>query len=114
MTDMINPIVLTYDDGREYTLEFTRETIEYAERMGFTLDDLSSKMMTRIPELFHYAFRAHHPQLSKKKTDEILFNDLGGMSEKLADRLINLYSLPFDTLASEDENPKNPQMTVHM
>ena len=114
MSEKLNPIILSFDDGRKYTLEFTRESVVYAERMGFNHDEVSSKMMMRVPELFHYAFRAHHPQLKKAQTDKILFEDLGGLTDEITERLVDLYLEPFTTLINEDGTPKNPSLTVQL
>jgi hypothetical protein len=55
----------------------------------------------------------HHPTISKKKTDEILRNDLGGLSEAIQERLVDLYLAPMGELVG-DESPKNVNMTVEM
>ena len=114
MSERIKPIILSYKDGREYTLEFSRESLIYADSRGFKITELADKPMLRIPELFHYAFRMHHPQLSKAQTDKILFEDLGGLSEAMCERLGELYAAPLETLMTEETDPKNSEMAVQM
>ena len=50
---------------------------------------------------------------NKKKTDKILTEDLGGLSEAMQERLVELYLAPMEELGGDD-NPKNPNMTVVM
>ena len=99
----IDPVKIKYKDGIEYTLEFNRASVEHCEKAGFNADLLDTMPMTQIPLLFHYAFEMHHPTLKKKRTDEILFDDLKGMSEELALRLVELYNLAMSTLMKTDE-----------
>lgn len=95
-----------------YTLEFSRDTVAMAERMGFNRDDAGDKMMTRIPELFFFAFMMHHPQISRKKTNSILFDDLGGLTTEQIERLVDLFDNPYDELLNKSGTPKNPKVTV--
>ena len=115
--DIVKPIVITDKDTNEkYTLEFNRESVLYAERNGFNLDDVDVHPMTRIPEFFFYAFRMHHKYIKREKTDEILFEGLGGMPEGMIKRLAELYAEPFNVFRrNESENEgKNVRMTVEM
>lgn len=105
-----NPIILKMEDGTEYTLDFTRKTVEYAERCGFDMSELGSKMMVRVPELFFYSFRKNHPQLTKDETDEILFDKMGGMNEALMSALGTLFTQAYNSLINEDA--KNSKVTV--
>lgn len=47
-------------NGTEYTLEFTRRTVEQMEREGFVAGDITDKPMIMLPTLFAGAFKAHH------------------------------------------------------
>lgn len=111
--EKINPIRLKYEDGTVYTLEFSAKTVKEAEGAGFVIQDVLKKPMTLIPLLFFYSFRMHHPTISKKKTDSILEDDLGGLSESMQERLIELYFAPMEGLGG-GESPKNPTMAVEM
>ena len=110
----VEPIVLEYEDGKTYTLEFSRETVQMAERAGFSRDDFGDKLMVRVPQLFYYAFMMHHPTVSKEKTDQILFEDLGGVSEALSNRLTELFNAPYLYLFNETGEVKNPKLTVRL
>lgn len=109
---MAEPIIITMEDGKEYTLEFDREAVTYAERIGFSMDDIDSKMMNRVPELFWLAFRKNHPKVTKKEADHILFDELGGAWEALITRLGELFADGYTSLVNEEEQPKNPKVRV--
>jgi hypothetical protein len=116
VNERVKPLVLTDNDtGEKYTLEFSRESVKFAEARGFNLDDVAKLPMTKIPELFFYAFRMHHKNIARERTDRILFEDMGGMPDGMLERLGMLYSAPFEALANataEDGEPKNAKVTV--
>lgn len=114
INEEIRPIVLHDDErGVDYTLEFSRESVKFAERNGFDISDVGKFPMTKLPELFYYSFRMHHRNISREKTDRILFEDLGGMPEGMAERLGALYAAPFEALTNGDKDKaKNSRMTV--
>ena len=115
VNEEIRPIILhDEENGVDYTLEFNRETVRFAEARGFDMDDVAKYPMTKLPELFFYAFRMHHKSISREKTDRILFDDLGGMPEGMAERLGALYAAPFEALTNRDKEVKNSKMTVEM
>ena len=111
---MVKPIILKNKDT-EYTLEFSRESVKFAEMRGFKYEEVSDYPMTKIPELFFYAFRMHHPNVARNQTDKILFEELGGVPEGLVDRLVELYLQPFNALIPEEGNErKNSKWSVEM
>lgn len=91
-------INFTYED-KEYTLEFSRNTIRQMEGRGFVPEDIVKKPMTILPELFAGAFLKNHPTVRRKKIDEIYAK----MNDKstLVEALIELYNDPIDTLLEE-------------
>lgn len=111
---MTNPIILTMEDGKEYRLEFDRKTVEYSERMGFNTDDIEHKMMIRVPELFWFSFRKNHPEVTKEESDKILFDELGGTTEQMTERLVQLYADAYMSLVNNEGKPKNPKVRVVM
>ena len=58
-------------EGKDYTLEFTRSTVRQMERRGFVADDIVTRPMTVIPDLFAGAFLSKHPQVKREKIDKI-------------------------------------------
>lgn len=111
--EKVSPIILTMEDGTEYTLEFSRKSVEFAEKRGFKMEELGDYMMTRVPELFYYSFYMHHPMMTKKQTDEILFEKLGGVSEEMLVRLGELYEQGYATLINSGGS-KNSTVTITM
>lgn len=112
--ERIEPIRLNFEDGTEYVLEFSRKTVSDAEKAGFVRTDVTDKLMTRIPELFYFAFKMHHPTIKREATDKILFEDLEGLTDELIERLIDLFNAPYETLINDRGKPKNPKLTVIM
>lgn len=105
------PMVITDpDEGREYTLEFSRRTVSKTEQAGLDINQLESKSMTMIPIMFWGAFLMHHPHMTREQTDKILFDGLGGLNAGELEHLGKLYAEPFQTLvAREDEEGTNPR-----
>lgn len=107
----LNPMTITDpDEGREYTLEFSRKTVTKVEAAGFDMNKMDSAPMTMLPLLFWGAFLMHHPYMKQEDTNRILFDGLHGLSAEEAEYLGKLYSEPFSTLLSGDEgSTENPR-----
>ena len=93
-------ISFEYKD-KEYTLEYTRESVKQMEREGFVASDIVNKPMLTLPKLFAGAFKAHHKFDTKQKLiDEIfeLFTNKQALIEKLAE----MYAEPMETLMDDD------------
>lgn len=97
---MAKTISLSYE-GADYTLEFTRKSIEEMERRGFTTSDISKKPVTTLPALFAGAFLAHHRYLKREKIDAIFKNTKN--KDELFDKLGVMYSETLDSLMDEPE-----------
>ena len=107
----VKPIVVKDDEtGLEYTLEFTRESVKFAESRGFKVSDVADYPMSKIPELWFYAFRANHKNVARAKTDALL-DGLGGIPDGLLERLGELYAAPFSAL-TDGQTEENPRVTV--
>lgn len=113
--ERVNPIRLTDNEtGEVYELDFSRNSIAFAENRGFKVQEVSDYPVTKIPELFYYAFRKNHKGVSRQKTDEIL-EELGGLTGPVLERLVALYNQGgmSHILVDEDE-VKNSRMTVEL
>lgn len=88
-------------EGVDYTLEFTRKSVEALERQGFVISDISEKPMTILPALFGGAFLAKHRFVKKDVTDAIFAK----MTNKqvLLEKLSEMYSDPIIALMDEPE-----------
>ena len=89
-------------EGKEYTLEFTRESITQMEREGFVLEDVAKKPMLTLPIFFAGAFKAHHKFDTKQKKIEEIFEKFSN-KQALFSKLLDMYQYPMETLI-DDEN----------
>ena len=112
--EAVKPIRLKFENGEEYILEFDAETIDYAESIGFDPDDFNKKAQSATTTFFNLSFRMHHPELTKEDTNRILYEDLGGLSQEMINRLIALYNKPYNELMNKSGKPKNAKLTVVM
>ena len=91
------------DNGKEYKLAYTRETIIATEGMGFNINDVLAKPITALTYLWRGAFLEYHETLTIAEVDE-LFNRVS--KDGLLDALLDLYKAPVESLFDE-ENSKN-------
>ena len=97
---MAKQITFSYK-GQDYTLEFTRRTVQDMEREGFLVEDVQAKPMSALPALFAGAFKAHHRFIRRDLIDEI-YQSMPD-KEKLIGKLAEMYNEPIMTLLSEPE-----------
>lgn len=110
--ERIKPITIKDNENkREYTLEFDRDSVRFAEGRGFKLEDVDAYSMTKVPEFFWYAFRMHHKSVSLAQAEEIL-KQIGGLNEAIAKRLVELWMQTYNSLGNEET--KNPNMAVEL
>lgn len=88
-------------DGNEYTLEFTRKSIEQMERQGFVASEITEKPMLTLPALFAGAFLAHHRYLKREIIDKIF--DKFTNKQELIGKLAEMYNEPILALMDEPE-----------
>ena len=86
-------------NGTEYTLEFTRKSVEQMEREGFVADDLKTKPLTTLPTLFAGAFKAHHKYVKREVIDEI-YSKMTNKAD-LIGKLAEMYNEPIMALIDE-------------
>ena len=55
--------------GENYTLEYTRKSVEIMEKQGFVAEEVDRKPMTMLPALFAGAFIARHRFVKKEVID---------------------------------------------
>lgn len=109
----VEPIVFEINEtGEEYTLEFSRESVKYAERNGFKIENLDEIPYTAMEDLFFYSFRMHHPRVDRTKAMNILYDYIGGYPDGWAERLGALYAAPFRYLVSTEDISKNSKVTI--
>lgn len=97
---MSKQIIFDYE-GTTYTLEFTRKSVKRMETRGFVFDELDTKPVTRIPELFAGAFIANHQGINSDTIDNIYnaFED----KDSLIGALVEMYADTINTLTEKPE-----------
>ena len=103
------------DSGLAYELDFSRESVRFAESRGFRTSDLSDFPTTKIPEFFYYAFRKNHKNIPRATTDKLL-DAMGGMPSALLERLSQLYNQAglLHLLSTDEDAGKNGTVTVEL
>ena len=107
---MNKTIRFSYKD-KDYTLEFTRDTVRQMERQGFVPGDIDTKPMTVIPDLFAGAFLKNHPTVKRSRIDEI-YEALGG-KQRLIRALIEMYNDTLETLIGDEDDEGNAEWTAN-
>ena len=97
---MSQKIELTYK-GVDYTLEFTRRTVDLLQRRGFVISDIGDKPNILVPMLFAGAFLANHKKVKPAVVDEI-YSKLPN-KEDLLTQLITMYNETASDLCAEPE-----------
>ena len=87
--------------GKEYTLEYTRKTVETMERQGFRSSAVAEQPATMLPHLFRGSFLANHPTTKNDMIEEIYsqLSDRTGLVNKLTE----MYSDPILSLLDDPE-----------
>lgn len=103
---MAKTINFTYN-GRRYTLEYSRRTVRQMENNGFRIDDLNTKPLTFLSDLFAGAFKKNHRAVKADEIDRM--QELFADKEKLTETLMSMYSETLETLTTnnEDEDKEN-------
>lgn len=97
---MAKQIIFQFE-GKDYTLEFTRKSIETMERQGFIVSEITEKPVSTLPVLFAGAFIAHHRFVKKDVIDRI-FDKLTN-KEELIGKLAEMYNEPIMALMDDPE-----------
>ena len=104
--ERIKPIIIkdSVTDEDKYILEFSKVSIRWAENRGFVISELSNRRVGGTEDLIYYAFRMHHPGMSKQQVNDII--DEIGVPDGMIERLIALYNQGVEQLTDLKENPK--------
>lgn len=102
---MAKTLEFTYK-GKDYTLEYTRESVKQMEREGFIANDIVTKPMNTLPKLFAGAFKAHHKYDVKQKQIDEMF-DLFDNKIALVEKLAEMYAEPMEALMDDSRDEGN-------
>lgn len=101
---MNNKITFTHE-GKNYILEFTKNSVKEMEMRGFIASEVIEKPLTVLPSMFAGAFIANHRFTKRKVIDEI-FSKIDDKAE-LINSLAEMYSLVIDEFVDELEKAHN-------
>lgn len=114
--ERVKPVFITdKDSDTKYELDFSRESVKFAEARGFEIESVFKFPTTKIPELFFYAFRKNHKNIARANTDA-LFDKMGGVSGAFLERLVQLYNQAglSHVILSDEDSEKNGSVTVEL
>lgn len=94
-------IMVKNKEGKEYVLEYNRQSVQQLERLGFSIEDVSKKPMTMFPLLFRGAFLVNCRFVKEKEINE-LYDNMKNKAE-LHNTLINMVTECYETLTDNDE-----------
>lgn len=106
---MAKQIILKDKDGKEYTLEFNRATVERMQRNGFVLD--TDRLYMCAKDLITGAFRMHHRRMewpdiepiwmAQKKRGDLL----AALAKMFSEPIMTLMGITDEDEGDEEENP---------
>lgn len=109
---MSTTITVNYD-GKDYVLEYTRNSVKQMEQQGFVLGEIGDKPMTMVPILVYGAFMKHHKGIKRSLVDEIyehIADKTGGVDEDgFVQVLLEMYA---DTVNTLTENKPSDEGNV--
>lgn len=101
---MNNKITFTHE-GKNYVLEFTKNSVKEMEMRGFIASEVIEKPLTVLPSMFAGAFIANH-RFTKRKVIDKIFSKIDDKAE-LINSLAEMYSLVIDEFVDELEKAQN-------
>ena len=113
--ERVKPMRITIN-GDQYELDFSRESVSFAEDRKFVTDDVLKYPVNKVPEFFYYSFRKNHRKLARSQTDAIL-DKIGGLTPEMLKRLLLLYNqaaMSNSIMQDEEDLAKNSEVTVEM
>lgn len=121
MSEKIMPAYITVkrDDGEsdKYTLDFSRESVIFAQSKGFALTEeyIDKHQRTVFEDLFWYSFRMNHKNVAREKVDKIR-EKWNGLPESLVKRLCDLYTqaLTANNVQPDEDAEKNGEVTLEL
>lgn len=88
-------------EGKDYCLEYTRESVKTMENRGFIAGRVVEAPMTVLPDLFYGAFLANHKYIDRKVTDKIF--DKMPDKRQLVETLSKMYNEPIEALMADTD-----------
>lgn len=94
-------------EGKNYKLEYNRESIKLMEKQGFSVDKFVDQPFTMVELAFEGAFIMHHPKMTKAEANKIyqLFENKKELVNGLISMIQETYSSLFEE-SNDDESKK--------
>jgi len=109
--EIVKPMTLEIGD-KKYTLEFNRNSVMSAERLGLNIADFDKMPLNTTLLLFYCAFKMHHPEMTRQQTDDIYFDVLNGLTPEEIKRLGELFNAPAQYLVNDGGERKNAKISL--
>lgn len=117
LQDYVQPARLTDEQtGQVYELDFSKESVVFAERNKFDLEDAIKYPVSGMQDLFYYSFRKNHRNVPREKTDKMIDRWGGGVPEKLVKRLVQLFqqAQASNAILVDEDAEKNSGLTLEL
>lgn len=117
MEERVSPVKLTdHNTDITYTLDFSRDSIRFAEQREFTLEKAFAHPVSGMRELFYISFRMHHKNVALEKIDKFIERWGGGVPEALVGRLVQLFqqAQSANSIVSDEDAEKNSGLTLEL
>lgn len=117
--ERVKPIKLTdKETGKVYVLDFCRKSIELMAQNHFSFGKETFDYLANDgAELFFYAMIANDPKVTRNKASVVYHDLLGGITPKIAERLLELYMQAMDdsnVIQTDEDLEKNGKVAVEM
>lgn len=97
-------------EGKDYCLEYTRQTVKKMEERGFVAARILEAPMSVLPDLFAGAFMANHKFTDRKVIDAIF--DKMTNKKQLVETLSLMYNEPIEALMADGDEGNGVQWTT--
>lgn len=116
--ERVKPLII-HDNkyNKDYTIEFNREAIKFAESRKFVIQEVDIYPMTKVPEMIWYGMMMHHPKVTLKDVEDLVerMGGVNAINKAAGQRLGELWAAPYGTLDSDDDgDEKNAEVTVEL
>lgn len=92
-------ITVSDENGKKYTLEYSKASIMHMERQGFNIDDFDKKPVLMATMLVQGAFIKNHSNIKYEKIESI-YQSLN-KKEDFLKKLLEMYNEQADELVDE-------------
>ncbi len=117
MEERVNPItVKDLEKGKEYILDFNRDSVKFAEAQGLNILSFDDKPVTNRELLMWCAFRKNHREVSRADAVAMLDRMGKDTAQEVILRLLALYgqAAQYHYVEADEGEEKNATVTVEL